>query len=598
MYKTSSRIIKNIMLYIFPIIIVVIFTISILYYQQVWNFTVKSLENNLKTIGITSVSLLDGDLFEQITEKEQFISMEYKRLVTILKRIQNNNDLETNAVKALRLKGNITNFIVTSDNENHINQEFNLWFEMNSTFNSGNITIKKAYKRQGKNYISAFAPIRNSLNQIVAILQIDKAIDNYLPNVFDYLKLPFILSFFFLVAGLLILKGILRPVQKVIDSYAHYFTKLSSEKISIDEVHTDNGYLIEIKNSFEQLKSELIKSFESMEDKEKLQRQIKEMLHIVNTAANGDFTITAHVTADTLGVLADSFNLMITDLSNLIKDVKNGIDHLSQFTKKILMTITTMANGATSQAGQIEQISRLAKDIAKVASDTNNSAMRASESARVAKHVAEKGGSVLKKSIGAMHRIRETVLETSKRIKLLGESSQRISEITEFISYVANRTNLLALNATIEAAKAGDSGRGFTVVVDEVRKLAERSKLAAQEINKLIENIQNSTTDVVTSMEQGNKEVAEGTKMMDEAGHALLEILRSVDISTTSVEEISAATKRQSQSNENIVRIMEKIAHIAQQTAKGAKESEKEITQLEFLSKSLNTAIAKFTLTH
>jgi twitching motility protein PilJ len=195
-----------------------------------------------------------------------------------------------------------------------------------------------------------------------------------------------------------------------------------------------------------------------------------------------------------------------------------------------------------------------------------------------------------------MHRIKETVNDTSERVKILGDNSARIGEISEFISDIASRTNLLALNATIEAARAGDAGKGFTVVADEIRNLAERSSHAASEIIKLIEDIQTGTSETVMAMELGNTEVAEGTKKVDAAGSALREILGAVDISTTSVREISKATEKQLKSSEDIVRVMEGIASIAHKTADGAKQTEIEITRLESLSKSLNNAVSKFKL--
>ena len=181
-----------------------------------------------------------------------------------------------------------------------------------------------------------------------------------------------------------------------------------------------------------------------------------------------------------------------------------------------------------------------------------------------------------------MHRIRETVLETSRRVKLLDENSVKVGEITNFISDIANRTNLLALNATIEAARAGEAGRGFTVVADEIRNLAERSKRAASDISKLIDDIQYGTSEAIMAMEQGNREVAEGTEMVDMAGTALKEILAAVNISATAVEEITNAAQNQLKSNENIAKVMEKIAKIAQETADGAKKSENEIVKADW----------------
>jgi twitching motility protein PilJ len=257
---------------------------------------------------------------------------------------------------------------------------------------------------------------------------------------------------------------------------------------------------------------------------------------------------------------------------------------------------TEMTLGAENQAKEIKHIGELAREMAEIASNTNHSAQMASESAKHAKEVAERGSKIVEQSIDGMQRIRETVTDTSVRVRVLGEYSVRISEISEFISDIANRTNLLALNASIEAARAGNSGRGFTIIADEIRDLAERSSRSAAEITKLIDDIQTGMSETVMAMELGNSEVAEGTKKVDAAGSSLREIQGAVEISTTSVAEITKATEKQRDASEDIVKVMEGIARIAQQTAEGAKLVESEITRLETLSKSLNDAVSKFKL--
>jgi twitching motility protein PilJ len=595
MPQTSTQLLHKIIITVSPIIIFIFFLIALYQYSIVSGSIEKAIEERLISIAATSAPFIDATRIVALDENSDLQSENYLETKGILQKIRNANNLEHGAVKVLRRKGSVTEIVVTSASRNVVGQEFDLWLEMNPTFNNGDIQTKSPYTINGQEYMSVFAPIKEN-STVVAALQVDFNVSQKLPSLTKYLLVPILVSVVLILLGIVLLRIILRPLQETVNALSTHFHQIASGKLSVKYNNLSNHYLGEITNILERLQSGLQKQIESEEDKEKLQKQIKGLLSTVSTAADGDFTVNASVTANTLGALADSFNLMIADLSVLIRDVKKGGDQVFQLTRGISDTTKNMASGAKNQATEIENLSKLTKDMARISENTNNSAFRAVESTQLAKGVAERGGSIVKQSIEGMHHIKETVMETSKRVKSLGESSARIGEITEFISEIASRTNLLALNATIEAARAGDAGRGFTVVADEIRNLAERSRRAASEITKLIEDIQNGTSEVVMAMEQGNNEVAEGTKMVDEAGAALREILGAVNISTTSVEEITNATKTQLKSSEDVVKIMDRIARIAQQTADGAKKSEVEITHLESLSKSLNNAVSKFKL--
>jgi twitching motility protein PilJ len=593
---TTTLILRKIILIFLPLVIIGLLILATWDYFLAKNTVQEAINEKLLSIVSTSVIQIDGDSFDLIRNPIDFNSEHYLKIVGVLQNIRTANKLEKDAVKTLRRRGNITNFVVTSNNQNVINKEFNLWKEMNPTLNKGYIELKSPYDKGDRLYMSAFAPIKNAASEIVGLLQIDMDVTEKYPSFSQFLIVPAIISIILIITGLIIIKVVLNPLQKSIDNISDHFNKIASGDVAAKYVEYDVGYLSEISTRIDKLQSGFQRKLATDEDKEKLQRQIKELLRIVSAAADGDFTINAQVTADTLGALADSFNLMVSDLSVLVRDVKKSAEHVAKSTQGILEKTTEMALGADNQAKEIVQISTLAKNMANVAENTNDSAQRASEAARHTKEVAERGGAIVEQSIEGMHRIRETVTDTSERVKILGDNSVRIGEISEFISEIASRTNLLALNATIEAARAGESGKGFTVVADEIRNLAERSSHAASEISKLIEDIQTGTSETVIAMELGNTEVAEGTKKVDAAGSALREILGAVDISTTSVGEINKATEKQLKSSEDIVKVMEGIASIAHQTADGAKQSEIEITRLEALSKSLNNAVSKFKL--
>ena len=466
---------------------------------------------------------------------------------------------------------------------------------MNDVFNQGITAVRGPYDIGDQTFVSVMSPIKN-ISEISELLQVEVNVTDRIPPFIFKIGIGIILAIVTTLFSYILLKFALLRFQFNIDSIAKVVKKYSqgeySSRVNLDQIN----YCDEISKNLTELRSSLQNKSETEDDKDKLQQQIKELLMIVSGAADGDFTVTAHVTADALGALSDSFNLMVSDLSGLMKDVKNSTDQITEFATESLSTTKSMATGAENQAKEIDQISNLSKEMASTANNTYESAKRAAESALLSKEKGESGGETIKKSIEGMQRIRETVLETSRRVKLMDEYSIKVGEITYFIIDISNLTNLLALNATIEAARAGEAGRGFTVVADEIRNLAERSKRAASDISKLVEDIQYGTSEAIMAMDQGNREVAEGTKMVDNAGTALKEILVAVNVSATSVEEITSAAQNQLKSNENIAKVMEKIASIAQETADGAKKSEKEIMKLEELSKSLDNAVSKFKL--
>jgi methyl-accepting chemotaxis protein len=594
---TKNYLIKKFFVFILPVLIVVWAVMALWLSAGYRAQAVDMFLTNARDVALNSALQIDGATFEKIQSSDDYNGGAYEQVFKSLQKIRTANGMSAWQIKTLRRKGNVTEYVVTAESRNRIGEEFDLWGEMNPVMNSGLATARGPYEENEKSLISAFAPIRSVNAQIVGLLQIDFDISNTAPGL-EKVIVPVVAGLILSIAGsLMVIMLVGSELKKSADSVGNYLNRLADGHFSSGYNDEGSKFLTEIKDILMKLRIGLEKKVESEENKEKLQKQIKELLRIVSGAAEGDFTVTARVTADTLGALADSFNLMVSDLSELIRDVKKSADHISQVTQNILPTTVEMAGGAENQAQEIEHTRQVAREVATVAGHTDQSARKANSSARRAKEVAQRGGDILKKSIEGMHRIRETVMDTSRQVRVLAENSARIGKITGFIGDIARRTNLLALNAAIEAARAGEAAKGFSVVADEVRNLAERSRRAASEISKLTEDIEAGTSEVIMAMEVGTREVADGKKMVDEAGAALMEILEAVDISTGSVEEISEATQRQLKSSEDIVTIMEKIARIAQQTADGAKKSEVGINELETLSKSLNNAVAKFKLT-
>jgi methyl-accepting chemotaxis protein len=329
-------------------------------------------------------------------------------------------------------------------------------------------------------------------------------------------------------------------------------------------------------------------------DRDKMQHQVMDLLSVVSTAAEGDLTIKAEVTADALGSVADAFNLMITGLTTLVTHASNVATEIQRSAGDILRSADGMRMGAEQQASQIRNASEAVNAMSRTTQRMAENAEAATQTSVKATQAAVKGGAAVTETIKGMQRIRATVQSTGKKIKGLGERSLEIGAIIEVINEIATQTNLLALNAAIEAARAGEQGRGFAVVADEVRKLAERAARATKDITGLIKGIQVETSEAVTIMEEGTREVEEGTKLADQAGAALREIEQIVKQSATLMTDITRAAADQVQSTSSVVHTMGTISNLTQETTLGVQDTVATINNLADLTKRLNEAINRF----
>lgn len=329
-------------------------------------------------------------------------------------------------------------------------------------------------------------------------------------------------------------------------------------------------------------------------ERDKLQAQVMDLLDVVSTAADGDLTVQAEVTSDALGSVADAFNLMVNGLNNLIEQVRESGMEVKTATDTMLGAIGEMSRGAEEQVVQINKASSVVDSMAMSMQQVASNTEEAANAARHATEAANKGEKAVAETIAGMHRIRSTVQGTSKKIKSLGERSMEIGKIIEVINDIAAQTNLLALNAAIEAARAGEQGRGFAVVADEIRKLAERSSKATKEIAGLIKGIQVETNEAVTAMENGTRDVEDGTVLADSAGAALKAIEGIVSKAASLIQGISVAAKQQVEGAVGVVRSMETTSKISQKTFESSRETMKIISQLTNMTDRLGEAIGRF----
>lgn len=471
------------------------------------------------------------------------------------------------------------------------------WFpEMEAVRKENTVKVKKDYSEGGQSLYSAFCPVYDDNNQVVAIARFDikgseikSVLPGLFPGAFLHIAIALVLA---LLLSFLLSRFVITPINNFVD----FVNRVSEGNYQLRYEYRTFDEMEKIAYALNVMLEKLEGLIESEADRDRLQKQITSLLKVVSTAADGDFTVKAEVTADTLGALSDSFNLMISELSMLIRDMQKASEQIEESTTGILQSSEVMAVGAERQAKEIESSYTAVKNVADIVKYVNDRSTQAASAASHAAQVAMKGTELVKSAIEGMHRIRETVQETARRVQILGQNSQEIGEILEVISEIANRTNLLGLNATIEAARASESGRGFAVVADEVRNLAEKSSQAARDIAVLVESIQNGTTEAVQAMQNGTSEVEKETKKVDKAGSALKEILEMVQNSDKLINEISESFQYQTKSSADIAKTMESIASIAQETSEGAQKSKKLSEEMVNLSRILSVAVAKFKL--
>jgi len=334
----------------------------------------------------------------------------------------------------------------------------------------------------------------------------------------------------------------------------------------------------------------------SEDENKRNQEAILRLLNEMGDLAEGDLTVKASVTEDITGAIADSINYTIDELRLLVSEINKATDQVTNATQQAQSISAQLLDAAQRQSKEIEDTSN---SVLQMADSINEVSANASESARVAQmslSAAEKGQEAVQNQISGMNEIREQIQETAKRIKRLGESSQEISEIVELISDITEQTNILALNAAIQAASAGEAGRGFTVVAEEVQRLAERSGEATKQIGAIVKTIQTDTHDAVAAMEKSTEGVVEGAKLSDAAGQALTEIGRVSRDLAGLIETISHATQAQAEVAKTVAKNMQDIQNINTQTTEGTKQTAVSIGQLASLAADLKGSVAGFKL--
>ncbi len=325
-------------------------------------------------------------------------------------------------------------------------------------------------------------------------------------------------------------------------------------------------------------------------------RPVQEVAEVAKRIAAGDLTgsdLLIH-SRDEIGELSESINAMQHSLRDTISSVSASAERIATASEEFSATAAEQAAGAETQKDQTHQVATAMQEMSSTVQQVSDNSNKAAEASRNAADTARKGGSIVDDTLSKMRAIADSVGQTAKKVQELGKSSNQIGEIIGVIDDIADQTNLLALNAAIEAARAGEQGRGFAVVADEVRKLAERTSKATKEITQMIQNIQTETKSAVEAMQSGTKQVELGVESTTKAGSSLQEIITTSEQVGNMVMLIATAATEQASATDEINSNIEQIAKITQETATGANESAKAVHELSSLATELHSIVSKF----
>lgn len=392
------------------------------------------------------------------------------------------------------------------------------------------------------------------------------------------------------VLAFLIQRGIARQIRSMRETFEQISVgnyDARAEVYSRDEL----GMMAETTNV---MLANTLALIQSREERDRIQKSILKLLDDVSGVAAGDLTKEAEVTADMTGAIADAFNYMLGELRSIIGAVQDTTARVNRSAFHVREATESLAESSQQQSQRVLMASNalqaMAQSIRKVA-DQANAAARVAEDALAA---ALAGGDSVRRTVAGMEKIRRHVQETARRMKRLGESSQEIGEIVQLISEISDRTSILALNASIQAAAAGESGKGFAIVAEEVERLAERAAEAAQRITVLIQSVQKETNEAISAMEATTREVVEGSSVAAEAGERLSLIETVSQHISDLVRGISEVARRQADSSEQVASAVAEVSRATQTTAAGALQAAEDIRQLASMVTRLNESLSRF----
>ena len=329
-----------------------------------------------------------------------------------------------------------------------------------------------------------------------------------------------------------------------------------------------------------------------------LTRAISKMVGLIqeiaaNNLAIEDMPITSQ---DEIGRAGLALNQMKNNLHGMMQSIAGTAEHVASASEEISSAATQSAEGSRSQSDQANQVATAMQEMSSTVTEVSHNSSKAADASRKAAEIAKQGGKIVNEALTNMRSIAESVSATAVKMEELGKNSDQIGKIVAVIDDIADQTNLLALNAAIEAARAGEQGRGFAVVADEVRKLAERTTKATKEIAQMIETVQKETGAAVNQMKAGTTQVEAGVATTAKAGTSLEEIITAAEQVGDMVSQIATAAEQQTSTAGQINSSVEQIAKITQESAAGVQQTAKASEELSNLALDLQQLVSRFKL--
>jgi methyl-accepting chemotaxis protein len=329
-----------------------------------------------------------------------------------------------------------------------------------------------------------------------------------------------------------------------------------------------------------------------------LTRSISAMISVIDEVAGNnlsvaDLPVDSH---DELGRASTGLNAMKNSLRALIQSIARTAEHVASASEELSSSATQQAISAETQKGQATQVAVAMQEMSTTVHEVSENSNRAAQASRQAADTAREGGTIVEDSLSQMRAIAESVRATARKVEELGKSSDHIGRIIGVIDDIADQTNLLALNAAIEAARAGEQGRGFAVVADEVRKLAERTTSATKEVAQMVQRIQDETKTAVAGMHEGTEQVQAGVQTTARAGDSLKQIIHMSEQVGEMITHIATAATQQSSATEQVNQNVEQITRLVNESAIGAQQSAKACQDLSGLALDLQTMVGNFNL--